>query len=125
PVPVERVGGAKQPTRTLVWPTPTGGELRLQQLLALLGYLPLRWTPAKADAAPTIRGQVAAAVQPPAGSFSWRYPNTPPSLVSLWQAGRENAIVRGAIMAFEDSHALPVDAFAGRRVWQALIADAI
>jgi hypothetical protein len=124
-VPVRLVGGAKKPTKTLVWTTPLGTELRLEQLLGLLGYLPLQWTPANSDAAPTIRAQVAAALDPPRGSFSWRYADTPASLVSLWQAGHENVVVRGAIMAFEDSHALPVDAFAGRRVWRALIADAI
>jgi peptidoglycan hydrolase-like protein with peptidoglycan-binding domain len=124
PVPVERVGATK-PTRTIDWKTPAGSELRLQELLAQLGYLPLHWKPATADAAPTIRSQLAAAVHPPPGGFRWRYPDTPESLTHLWQAGRYNAIVRGAIMAFEDTHGLAVDAYAGRRVWQALIADAI
>lgn len=125
PVLVERVGDASKPTKTIAWGTPAGSELRLQQLLALLGYLPLRWTPAQTDAARTIRRQLAAAVHPPAGSFRWRYPNTPASLVDLWQAGRYNVVARGAIMTFEDAHGLPVEGYAGRRVWQALIADTI
>jgi len=125
PVPVERIGGASEPTRAIAWATLSGSQLRLQQLFALLGYLPLRWTPAKTNAAPAIRGQVAAALDPPRGSFRWRYPNTPPELRALWSAGRPNEITRGAIMMFEDSHGLDVDGFAGARVWQAVIADAI
>jgi L,D-transpeptidase catalytic domain len=124
PVPV-RVGGAGKPTRTIAWTTPTGSELRLEQLFAVLGYLPLDWTPAEGYPAGTVRDQLAAAVDPPAGRFSWRYPNTPASMVDLWHEGRYNTIVRGAIMAFQDEHGLDVDAFAGRDVWQALIADVI
>jgi hypothetical protein len=126
PVAVERIGGPSEPTRTITWGTPAGSQLRLQQLLALSGYLPLRWTPAKTDAAPpTISTQVAAALDPPGGSFRWRYPSTPGELRALWSAGQPSEITRGAVMMFEDSHGLDVDGFAGTRVWQALIADAI
>ncbi len=123
PVPV--AAGAGRPARTLVWETPVGSELRLEQLLAVLGYLPLRWTPTEAYAAGTVEDQLAAAVDAPRGTFTWRYPNTPSSLIHLWREGRYNTIVRGAIMAFEDTHHLPVDAFAGRLVWQSLIADVL
>jgi hypothetical protein len=125
PVPVEQIGAARGPTRTMAWTTPIASELRLEQLLALLRYLPLRWTATRADAARTVSSQLAAAVHPLAGRFEWRYPNTPAPLVDLWHPGRYNAIVRGAVMAFENEHGLTVDALAGRRVWQALIADII
>jgi hypothetical protein len=120
-----RVIPARAPSRTITWTTPAPSELRLEQLLALLQYIPLRWTATRADAARTIAGQLAVAVRPPAGRFTWRYPNTPPTLVSLWQPGHFNAIVRGAVMAFEHEHDLAVDAIPGRHVWQALIADII
>jgi hypothetical protein len=125
PVPVERIGGARKATRTVAWTTPVASEARLEELLALLRYLPLRWTATKADAPRTLAGQFEAAVHPPAGSFTWRYPDTPASLVALWHPGTYNAIVRGAVMAFQNEHGLTVDAFAGREVWQALIADVI
>jgi hypothetical protein len=125
PVHVERIGAARRPTRTITWATPVASELRLEELLALLRYLPLRWTATRTDAARTVSSQLAAAVHPPTGRFTWRYPNTPTPLVDLWHPGRYNAIVRGAVMAFENEHGLTVDAFAGRRVWQALIADVI
>jgi peptidoglycan hydrolase-like protein with peptidoglycan-binding domain len=124
PVAVEPAPTGKA-TKTIAWETPVGAELRLEELLALLGYLPLRWTADKADAARTVASQVHAAVDPPAGRFEWRYPGTPSSLVELWHEGRYSVVVRGAVMAFEDEHGLTVDGFAGRRVWKALIADVI
>ena len=56
---------------------PQGSTLRLQQLLATLGYLPLSFHYAGARGARPQHRQEAAAIKPPAGSFSWRYPNTP------------------------------------------------
>jgi L,D-transpeptidase catalytic domain/Putative peptidoglycan binding domain len=124
PVPVH-VGGAREATRTIAWRTPVASELRLEELLALLRYIPLRWTADVADAPRTMVGQLDAAVDPPRGHFTWRYPNIPPELSRLWQPGRYNVIVRGAIMAFQNEHGLTVDGFAGRDVWRALIADVI
>ena len=94
-------------------------------MLALLRYLPLRWTATRADAARTVAGQVDAAVAPPAGRFTWRYPNTPGELTKLWYPGRFNILDRGAVMAFQKEHDLTVDGFAGHDVWKALIADVI
>jgi hypothetical protein len=112
-------------TRELRWRVPQGSTLRLQQLLAQLGYLPLDWQQAGGPPPVSPRAQLAAAVSPPPGRFSWRYPNTPGELRALWGAGRPNDITRGAVMMFEDTHALAVDGFVGPLVWRALIADAI
>ncbi|MGD0998702.1 MAG: L,D-transpeptidase [Thermoleophilia bacterium] len=116
--------GAKL-TRTLRWTVPPGSTLRLQQLLARLGYLPLTWQPAAGHAPNSLEAQLAAAVAPPAGRFSWRYHNTPAELRALWSAGRPNDITRGAVMMVEDTHGLAVDGFAGPNVWRALIGDAV
>jgi lipoprotein-anchoring transpeptidase ErfK/SrfK len=125
PAAVTPVSGNGKATRLLTWSTPTGSQLRLQQLLAELGYLPLRWRASAGDAPTTRAGQVSAAVQPPPGTFVWRYPNVPSSLVELWRPGAENVVTRGAVMAFQSSHDLSVDGYAGRDFWQALLADAI
>ena len=125
PAAVVPVAGAQKRTRLLTWSTPTGSQLRLQQILAQLGYLPLGWQPAGTDVAATRDGQVAAAVDPPKGTFGWRYSNVPDSLVGLWRAGEENVVTRGALMAFQSSHDLAVDGYAGRDVWRTLIAAAI
>ncbi len=112
-------------TLTFSWQVPTGSTLRLHQLLAQLGYLPLNWQ-STASSTPTSLGeQLAAAVSPPPGRFVWRYDNTPPELTNLWNAGLTSEITRGAVMMFQDTHGLAVDALPGPRVWRALISDVI
>ena len=71
----------------LTWTVPVGSPMRLEQLLAQLGWLPLSWHPSGSPVAHTARAQAAAAVAPPSGSFSWRYPNTPAQLRRLWAPG--------------------------------------
>jgi lipoprotein-anchoring transpeptidase ErfK/SrfK len=112
-------------TTELTWTVPPASTLRLQQLLAEGGYLPLDWTPAGSDVPKTRAAEAGAAVDAPAGSFSWRYSHTPPELKKLWDAGQANTILRGAVMKFQDIHHLTVDGFAGPAVWTALLADTI
>jgi peptidoglycan hydrolase-like protein with peptidoglycan-binding domain len=112
-------------TRRIEWTVPPGSILRLQQLLAQAGYLPLDWTPVGVPVARTPRAELQAAVDPPKGRFSWRYPNTPPELRALWREGSPNQITRGAVMMFEDANRLDVDAIPGAKVWRALLAEAI
>jgi lipoprotein-anchoring transpeptidase ErfK/SrfK len=121
PAAVTPVSGAGKPTRLLTWSTPAGSQLRLQQLLAQLGYLPLSWSATSTDAAVSRDDQIAAAIHPPAGTFSWRYSNIPDTLAKLWRPGHENIVTRGAIMAFQSHHDLLVDGYAGRDFWRALI----
>ncbi len=112
-------------TRTLAWDVSRGTILRLQQLLAESGYLPVEWMPAGKPVARTAQAQLAAAVDPPAGHFRWPYANTPKELRAIWRTGRWNEIVRGAVMMFQDEHGLDVDAFVGPQVWHALLLDAV
>jgi hypothetical protein len=112
-------------TRKIHWTVLPASMLRLQQLLAQAGYLPLEWTPDGHAVARNPRAEVHAAVDPPKGRFSWRYPNTPPELRALWSEGQPNQITRGAVMMFQDTHGLDVDAIAGAKVWHTLLAYAI
>ncbi len=98
-----------------------GSVLRLDQLLAELGYLPLTWTPT-GTRLDTLGGQQAAVYSPPAGTFTWRYSDTPATLEALWQPNVYNVMVKGAVMQFERVNGLVVDGIAGPEVWQALIA---
>ena len=100
--------------------------LRLQQLLAQLGYLPLRWIPAPhAGVVMTSPAQqLAAAYDPPAGSFSWVSSGWPGRLYSFWQAGSPNTLTRGAVTGFEADHGLPTDGDVGSKVWAALLSAA-
>jgi peptidoglycan hydrolase-like protein with peptidoglycan-binding domain len=118
-------GDGTHTTSQIAWTVPTGSTLRLQQLLAEAGYLPLEWKPSGAPVRRTPSAEVQAAVDPPKGSFSWRYPGTPASLQALWSPGAANVITRGAVMKFENTHLLTVDGLAGQTVWRALIRDVI
>jgi hypothetical protein len=108
------------PGQTLAWRVTGGSTLRLQELLASLGYLPVRWN---GGAATTRAAEVAAAVSPPHGTFSWRYPGTPVSLQKLWKPGAWNVVTEGAVMRFENVHGMGTDGVAGPQVWRALMHD--
>jgi len=118
-------GGGLRTTSQIEWTVPPGSTLRLQQLLAQAGYLPVDWHAAGADVARTPSKEVQAAVEPPAGSFAWRYPNTPQQLRALWIPGQANVITRGAVMKFENTNNLTADGVAGPTVWHMLLAYAI
>jgi L,D-transpeptidase catalytic domain/Putative peptidoglycan binding domain len=111
--------------RAIEWSVAGASFLRLQQLLAEDGYLPVSWAPARDPVPRELSAQLDAAVSPPDGTFSWRYPNTPPELQRLWAPGQPNDITRGAVMMFQDEHGLDVDGIVGPRVWHALLEDAL
>jgi peptidoglycan hydrolase-like protein with peptidoglycan-binding domain len=114
-------------TRTdrVQWTGEPGSTLRLQQLLAQAGYLPVRWSASGPRVADTRAAQARAAAQPPKGTFRWRYANTPPELARQWTPGHPSAITRGAVMMFQGDHGLAVDGIAGPRLWTALLDAAI
>ena len=106
-----------------VWHVPAGSTLRLQQLLAMLGYLPLQFQGSTAVGASAV-AQEAAAIDPPPGNFTWRYGNVPSALNSMWAPGTAGEMTRGAVMAFENDHGLAPDGVAGPEVWRTLIGAA-
>jgi lipoprotein-anchoring transpeptidase ErfK/SrfK len=125
PRTVRLVGGQDTGSASVArWTVPGGSIVRVQQILAQLGYLPLRFAADRA-VAPTAAAQESAAIDPPAGAFAWRYGNTPGSLRGLWRAGSENVVTRGALMAFESAHELTTDGVVGAQVWHALLDAAI
>ncbi len=103
---------------TVTFSVAAGSILRLQQLLAELGYLPLTFTPSTQPTSP----QQAADTQ--LGVFSWRWADQPASLTSLWTEGTTNVITKGAVMSFESQHGLTTDGLAGPQVWTDLLAAA-
>ncbi len=104
-------------TVTSAFTVAPGSVLRLQQLLAELGYLPLSFTPAAPVTSPAEEGNAQA------GSFAWRWSTLPPALTSLWTQGSSNVITRGAVMNVENQNGLTTDGIAGPQVWAALLAD--
>jgi hypothetical protein len=116
-------GGYLAASFTRSFTTASYSTLRLEQLLAQLGYLPLTWTPSGAAISPSdTAAQVAAAYEPPSGSFSWDS-GYPSELHSFWSEGSSNLIVTGAVRAFESEHGLTMDGEAGPAVWADLLKD--
>jgi len=121
PVAVTAGAGGLRTTSQVEWTVPPGSTMRLQQLLAETGYLPVDWHPSGGTVAHTPSAQAQAAVDPPSGSFTWRYANTPHQLQALWSPGQWNLVTKGAVMKFENSNEMTVDGVAGPAVWQALL----
>jgi lipoprotein-anchoring transpeptidase ErfK/SrfK len=120
PTGVRGENGAKlTQSATVSFSVVAGDELRLQQMLAGLNFLPLSFAPS--GPAPT-RPNLATD-QP--GAFAWRWPNMPSQLTSMWTQGTENEITRAAVEAFQTQNNLGVDGIAGPAVWTALINDTI
>jgi lipoprotein-anchoring transpeptidase ErfK/SrfK len=118
PAGVLDASGAPLPTpATDSFTIAPGGEVRLQQLLALTGYIPLTFTPS-GPAPPANQ-----AAMPQEGTFTWRWPTLPASLTSLWVEGQASAITKGAVMMLEDQNHIAVDASAGPQVWSILLND--
>jgi L,D-transpeptidase catalytic domain len=121
PSSVRIIGGQHGSSNLANWTVPPGSLLREQQILAELGYLPLHFRPHR-PVPSTPAAQESAAVNPPSGSFSWRYGDIPGSLRGFWQPGEENVVTHGALMAFENAHELATNGEAGGgEVWRALI----
>ncbi|HLH99697.1 MAG TPA: L,D-transpeptidase family protein [Acidimicrobiales bacterium] len=120
----------------------TGSVLRLQQLLAELGYLPLNFVPSGQSHSSSRGDSTAALVRstglarepqtadkvstnPAAGHFAWKYGNVPAGLSQQWQPGTYNLITKGAVMAFEGNTGMAqygwADGVAGPQVWAALL----
>jgi peptidoglycan hydrolase-like protein with peptidoglycan-binding domain len=103
--------------------TGTYSTLRLEQLLAQLGYLPLTWEPVP-GAAPVpstdADAQLSAAYSPPPGTFLWSR-HYPLALRNMWHAGQPGNILTGAVMAFESDQNMTMDGVAGPAVWSALL----
>jgi peptidoglycan hydrolase-like protein with peptidoglycan-binding domain len=123
PAGVQLVGakqGGADPVGT--WSVPGGTTLRLQQLLSILGYLPVTFRYAAGRGVGlTPAAQEQAALDPPAGTFAWRFGNTPDLLRSAWQPGAFGTVTQGAIMAFENDQGLTTDGAPSAAVWNALI----
>ncbi|MGD0882863.1 MAG: Ig-like domain-containing protein [Acidimicrobiales bacterium] len=115
---IESAGGIVLGQGTTVhFTVAAGSTLRLQQLLAQLGYLPVGFTAAGPLTAPQ------ELAQPQEGTFTWRFLE-PSSLTSLWTPGTWNAITKGAVMTFENQHDMRADGEPGPAVWGQLLASA-
>lgn len=102
----------------LTWRSGSGSVLRMQQILAQLGFLPLIWTPANPPSAASPIGEL---YSPPPGNFTWSYPNTPQSLKASFQPGVDNNMTKGAMVAFERSRGIAAYSSIRPLIWPALL----
>jgi hypothetical protein len=102
---------------TLHWTLPAAPILRAQEILAMLGYLPLQWRPGSDRSAAT---GVAAIWAPPTGTFTWRWPDMPAALRALWQPDIATVMTTGALDQFTHDVGLPMTGSLTPAVWQAL-----
>ncbi len=87
-------GGTLDSNMSQSFTTGLFSTMRLQQLLAQLGYLPLTWTPeSQTTISPTnAQAELAAAYNAPAGTFTWQA-GYPWNLTDQWKAGSYNILV--------------------------------
>ena len=124
--------GGRLTTGHTVWFTVGGPSsvLRLQQMLAEAGYLPLRFAVPSgvgSGTVPAISREPGTldlvSLRPLTGTFRWRYRHIPATLKAVWTRGSSTVLLRGAIMEFEADHHLATDGVAGRAVWTDLLRD--
>ena len=103
--------------------------LRLSQVLAQLGYLPMTWRPEQVNGKFSsvdmpqdsgLAGQLAMAYSPPPGTFTFDsgYPSL---LASMWRPSRFNIILKGAVMAFQSEHNMVLTGVPGPGLWRAVL----
>ena len=120
-VEVVQADGSTAKADAVVWHVPGGSDLRLQQMLAQLGYMPNSWQADQGEeVALTPEAEVRAATEPPQGKFEWKF-KAPGFLKALWSPGEEDVITKGALMMFQDEQGLETDGVAGPEVWEALM----
>ncbi len=113
--------GAGSTTTSVVIQGAPGSTLRLQQMLATLGYLPLSWSASPSVVEPsTLSGQASLIEAPLPGSFAWKW-SFPTELTSLWAPGQYSVVTKGAVMAFEQVDGLDPDGLANPLLWPSLI----
>jgi L,D-transpeptidase catalytic domain len=114
-------GGVLAQTTTERFTTKHWSTLRLKQMLAQLGYLPLKWKPQNPNALEpdNVATELAAMYAPQAGTFTWKkgYPSI---LTSFW-GGQSSLIMQGAIRAFQSNHGLTMTGVMTPPLWRAVV----
>ncbi len=119
--------------KAAVFTTGTYSTLRLAEILAQLGYLPMTWempnmyvqTESAVNLAKTgLAGQIEAAYDPPAGIFSMDQ-GYPTSLAGMFAPDLQNVVLRGAVMAFQSEHHMSVSGAINLAFWVALFRAAM
>jgi hypothetical protein len=133
PAGIQAKGGARLSGATTTVHFTTGGysPLRLSQLFAQLGYLPMTWAPATDPASRAelqnvtnmTQSQEAMAFTPPAGKFTFQA-GYPAGLEAMWTPDQPNVLLKGAIMAFQHDHGMLPTGVLSAKIWADLLTAA-
>jgi lipoprotein-anchoring transpeptidase ErfK/SrfK len=114
-VTLPQAGGA---AKTVAELTSQSGSLKFAaEILARLHYLPLDTKAAQPSDA---SAEAVAVYTPPVGKFVWRFDDTPATIQQAWLPGKENVVLRGAVIAFQHQAHLKQDGAIGPATWKAL-----
>jgi hypothetical protein len=123
PGPRSATGALLAAPVTTVFQAGGRSTLRLEQLLAQLGYLPMTWSPQGAAAGGAVAASYAqprgAHDAPAGGMLTWQS-GYPSALTGQWQPGQPGVILSGALLAFQLNQGLPMTGTVSRGVWPAL-----
>ena len=116
---VQSDGSAEERLRGQVG-SPGRLELRLQQMLAELDYLPYKFDRRRSreDAGSPGRGGHDGSAEGPLHAALGQHAS---GLKELWTPGKTNVLIEGALMSFEERKGLEVDGLAGPVVWEELM----
>ena len=119
--------------KSAVYTTGNFATLRLAEILAQLGYLPVTWempnmyvqTESTVNLAKTgLAGQIESAYAPPAGNFTLDQ-GYPTPLAGMFAPDLQNVVLRGAVMAFQSEHSMSVSGIVNLAFWMALFKAAM
>ena len=115
-------GGHLAKTLTDTIQIANGSIVRLQQLLSLTDYSPLRWRPERPRLSiKNAVGQRAALYGALNGKFLWRYSGWPANLQALWKSGVYNVFTEGMVMSFQADHGLTPNGTLSSTLWSMLL----
>jgi lipoprotein-anchoring transpeptidase ErfK/SrfK len=115
-------GGQLAKSVTQSFQITNGSILRLQQLLSILDYSPLSWTPSgSAISATNNAAETRALFTPPSGTFTWLNHGWPRALLRHWQPATYNVFTRGLVMSFEADHGLNPNGHINAQLWSTLM----
>ncbi|HEX7992506.1 MAG TPA: Ig-like domain-containing protein [Streptosporangiaceae bacterium] len=126
---VSEAGGVLAKPVRVRFSTAGYSELRLAEVLSMLDYLPLTWSPADSGRMygdPVNiwpNSQQSMAYEPPIGTFIWQR-GYPRQLRRQWTPYKSNPLVEGAIMAFKAQHHMAITPGTSRTFWRKLFVAA-
>jgi hypothetical protein len=113
---------------TAAYTTGAYSTLRLAEVLGQLGYLPatyqlpdlgMRIASQFSSSSNGLAAQEALAYSPPAGTFTWDQ-GYPASLQAMWTNNGYNVVLKGAVMAFQSEHNIPINGSVTATLWREL-----